>query len=71
MLHTDIKKECLLPAAVDTCMKQGKCSVDVLPCHSQWFGVTYQEDRPVVVAKLKELHANGSYPNLTSNEFYK
>lgn len=71
LTEADIKKECLLPGAVDECMKQGKCTVDVLPCESKWFGVTYQEDRPVVVAKLQELHDAGCYPNLTSDEFYK
>lgn len=67
----DIKKECILPGAIDECMKQHKCCVDVLPCHSEWFGVTNKEDRPLVVSKFKELHDKGLYPNLTGDEFYK
>lgn len=58
----DLKKECLLPGAVDAYMKEGKCKVHVLPCESKWFGVTYKEDRPDVVAKFKELHDSGAYP---------
>ncbi|MBR3694144.1 MAG: nucleotidyltransferase [Erysipelotrichales bacterium] len=62
LTEADLKKECLLPGAVDSYMKAGKCRVHVLTCDSKWFGVTYQEDRPSVVARLKELHDNGTYP---------
>ena len=71
LTEADIKKECILPGAIDECMKTNKCTVDVLPCNSEWFGVTNKEDRPIVQAKLKELHDNNLYPNLTSDEFYK
>ena len=62
LTEADLKKECLLPGAVDSYMKAGKCRVHVLDCDTKWFGVTYKEDRPVVVAKLKELHDTGVYP---------
>ena len=71
LTEADIKKECLLPGAIDSCMKEGKCIVDVLPCNSKWFGVTYREDRPIVVEKLKALYEEKVYPNLTNDEFYK
>ena len=35
----------------------------VLDTDSRWFGVTYAADRPGVVAKFKELHDNGTYPD--------
>ncbi len=56
------KAECLLPLMVDHCMKQGKLQVSVLSSSAQWFGVTYQEDRPIVAAELKELHKYLTYP---------
>ena len=58
----DIKCECLLPVMVDSLLKQGAVTVDMLETDSVWFGVTYQEDRPLVQQALKELHAKGVYP---------
>jgi len=58
----DIKAECLLPVMVDSLLKQGKVTVDMLETEAVWFGVTYQEDRPMVQQALRELHAKGVYP---------
>ena len=33
----------------------------VLKTTAQWFGVTYKEDRPMVVERLRKLHADGVY----------
>lgn len=60
--ETEIKGEMLLPVLVDDFMKQGKLKVRVTGTPSQWFGVTYKEDRPIVMEKLKILHAEGAYP---------
>ena len=57
-----IKAECLLPVLVDKLIKEGKMEVSVLHSDAVWFGVTYQEDRPIVAAALKELHDSGVYP---------
>ena len=38
-------------------------NVKVLKSTAKWFGVTYQDDKPLVVAKLKELSATGVYPD--------
>ncbi len=59
---TELKSEFYIPTSVDLLIKQGKKVVDVLGTTSQWFGVTYPEDRPGVVAKLAEMHAKGVYP---------
>jgi hypothetical protein len=40
-----------------------KIEMKVLDTSSQWFGVTYQEDRPFVVSKFKELVELGEYPS--------
>lgn len=58
----DIKAECLLPVMVDALLKSGKITVDMLETEAVWFGVTYQEDRPLVQQALLELHAKGVYP---------
>ncbi|GAB3339838.1 nucleotidyltransferase [Larkinella ripae] len=39
---------------------QGKCQV--FRSSSEWFGVTYPEDKPLVQASLKRLHDEGQYP---------
>ena len=58
----DIKAECLLPVMVDCLLKRGSITVDMLETEAVWFGVTYQEDRPLVQQALLELHAKGVYP---------
>jgi len=34
----------------------------VLPCKEKWYGVTYQEDKPVVKQALKDMIQAGIYP---------
>lgn len=57
------KSEFFIPLMVDTLIKQGKATCEVLDTTSKWFGVTYPEDRPEVVEKLAKLHQNGQYPD--------
>ena len=59
----NLKSEFFIPLMVDTLIKQGKATCEVLPTTSKWFGVTSPEDRPEVVAKLAKLHADGQYPD--------
>lgn len=57
------KAEYYIPMAVNTLINSGEATVRVLETTSKWFGVTYSEDRPVVVEKFAELHAAGEYPD--------
>ncbi len=57
-----LKKECLLPALVDTLMHTQGLKVEVLSTDAVWFGVTYKEDKEYVASELKKLHDNGTYP---------
>ena len=57
----DLKAEYLLPVMVDQLLRSGQLSVEVLTTDDQWFGVTYQEDRPRVQQALKALHDQGIY----------
>lgn len=54
--------EYFIPVMVEHLISNNKADVKVLDTPSQWFGVTYAEDRPQVVSKLKELHQKGIYP---------
>ena len=58
----NLKSEFFIPLMVDYLIKQGKATCEVLDTTSKWFGVTYPEDRPEVVAKLAALHEAGQYP---------
>lgn len=58
-----LKKECVLPTEIDQLMHTDGLRVEVLSTGSAWFGVTYQEDRPVVEAALRQLHEKGEYPD--------
>ncbi|MBQ7923257.1 MAG: nucleotidyltransferase [Clostridia bacterium] len=58
-----LKSESLLPNTVFTMMQKDMCDVAVLTTTSKWFGVTYSEDKPEVIAKLSALIAEGVYPD--------
>lgn len=58
----NLKAEFFIPFAVNNLITGGKVKVKVLDTPAKWFGVTYAEDRPGVVDKLKELTEKGEYP---------
>lgn len=57
------KSEFFIPIVVNDLIKRGVAKVRVLDTTARWFGVTYSEDRPMVVAKLARLVADGEYPS--------
>ncbi|MBR4822330.1 MAG: nucleotidyltransferase [Bacteroidales bacterium] len=59
----ELKKEFYIPYAIDLMIKDGSAVTEVLSTPSSWFGVTYKEDRPGVVAKFAKLVADGVYPS--------
>lgn len=59
----DIKAEYLLPAEIDKMLKAGRATVKLLPTEDKWFGVTYKEDKPAVVASIRKLIEDGVYPS--------
>lgn len=58
----NLKAEFYLPTAVDVLIREGQARVKVLPTESHWFGVTYREDRPVVIENIRALVRAGEYP---------
>ena len=58
----DEKAEFYIPSVVNGLIATGKKRVMVLPTDAAWFGVTYREDRPLVVEGIKQLVRRGDYP---------
>ena len=58
-----LKNECLLPNTIGKMINAGDCDVKVLTTSAKWFGVTYANDKPDVIANLKALINAGEYPN--------
>ena len=58
----DPKSEFLIPEVTDILIKSGDSSVLMVPTTAKWFGVTYEQDAPLVRAKFKELTEDGTYP---------
>ncbi|HIY00753.1 MAG TPA: nucleotidyltransferase [Candidatus Blautia faecipullorum] len=57
-----MKCEYFLPFVVDELLKEEKATVQVLKSADKWYGVTYKEDKPVVVAAVQKLKDQGLYP---------
>jgi len=58
-----LKSELHLPAMVKKMMGENLCDVSVLKTSASWYGVTYQDDKPFVVGKMKEMIDEKTYPN--------
>ena len=56
------KSECYIPATVGELVTSGRAKCKVLRSSDSWFGVTYREDRPQVVESIRQLIAQGKYP---------
>jgi UTP-glucose-1-phosphate uridylyltransferase len=56
------KSEIYIPSVVFDMIQEKKATVKVLKADSPWFGVTYKEDKPRVVAKINKLIEEGEYP---------
>ena len=59
----NLKAEYLLPKIIDQLVKEGRATVRVLDTQDKWFGVTYQEDKEIVMKSFKELEEKGVYTN--------
>ncbi|MCP4376970.1 MAG: nucleotidyltransferase [bacterium] len=56
------KSEYFVPAVVNDLIVSGKTSPKVLVTDEQWYGVTYQEDKPAIKASIAQMVAAGRYP---------
>lgn len=57
-----MKCEYFLPAVVSKLLEEEKAAVAVLKSADKWYGVTYKEDKPVVVAAIQKMKDEGLYP---------
>ena len=57
------KSEFFIPLPVDEMIKKGLMELKVMESNDKWYGVTYQEDKPIVQAAFKNLIEKGVYPN--------
>ena len=57
-----LKCEYFLPFVVDELLGEKRATVKVLKSMDKWYGVTYKEDKPVVVAAIQNLKDGGLYP---------
>lgn len=51
-----------IPDVLDTCLKKNIKTIDVIDTTSTWYGMTYKEDKQLVVKALRELTIEGLYP---------
>ena len=61
--QTNIKAEFFIPLMVNNLINSDEAKLRVLSSDAAWFGVTYKEDKPDVVAKVQSLIDRGVYPN--------
>ena len=59
MEKNPLKCEYFLPFVVDELLGEKKATVKVLKSMDKWYGVTYKEDKPVVVAAIQKLKDDG------------
>jgi dTDP-glucose pyrophosphorylase len=59
----ELKTEFYIPTLVNDLIKAGKATCQVLDTPAKWFGVTYADDRQMVVDKIQALVEAGVYPN--------
>ena len=57
-----LKCEFFLPTMIEQLLRDGKATVSVLKSQDRWYGVTYREDKPVVMEAIRKLKDEGLYP---------
>ena len=57
------KAEFYIPTIMMQLIQTHEGACRVFRSHSEWFGVTYPEDKPTVKKSFQRLHDNGTYPD--------
>ncbi len=63
LAENPLKGEYFLPSVVTQLLDEHKARVKVLRSADKWYGVTYREDRPVVLGAIADMTASGLYPD--------
>ena len=61
-LTGEMRGEYFLPSVVSQLLEEKKARVRLLSSTDKWYGVTYKEDKPVVVNALAGMRRSGVYP---------
>ena len=56
-----IDKECLVPIVIDKLLKKKIVKVKLLETHEKWYGVTYKEDKELVINAINKMIEEGKY----------
>jgi hypothetical protein len=62
LVENPLKGEYYIQTPINKQINEGTATYEVLTSSDKWFGVTYKEDKPDVVAKFAALKADGTYP---------
>lgn len=62
--NNPLKGEFYLPTSIGNQVAENKASVEILHSPDRWFGVTYKEDKPLVVATIEEMKQARIYPRI-------
>ena len=57
-----MKCEYYLPGVVSDLLGENRATVAVLKSADKWYGVTYKEDKPVVMEAIRKMEEEGLYP---------
>lgn len=60
--NNPLKCEYFLPTVVSNLLKEHRATVSVLTSNDKWYGVTYKEDKQVVVNAMQAMKDAGIYP---------
>ncbi len=60
--HQNPKAEFFIPILANTLVKSGQGKIKIISGGNTWFGVTYPEDKPEVMARIRRLIEEGKYP---------
>ena len=63
LAENPMKGEFYLPMVIEQLLSEGKATMKVLTSADKWYGVTYAADKPMVVAALRQMAAEGKYPD--------
>lgn len=62
LITNPLKCEYFIPSVVSRLLAENKATVEVLKTADQWYGVTYKEDKPVIMKAIQKMKDEGLYP---------
>lgn len=66
-----LKCEYFIPSVVSQMLNNRQAAVEVLITSAKWYGVTYKEDKPIVVGAMQKMKDEGIYPQKLWGDFHE